>query len=724
MTKQTSRWTGDPKTQSSVSSKKCQPSSQPGAAQPSTSLQPPPVPPAKRTSRDAIVHHVPPPIVQAIQSNASFQLHVGQQETNGRRESTSWFSSVLIHLAALVIIALFLVPADYGGTGMHELVVRFGDGSDPGAGTSVAIDVGQDDATPQVVESSQQGEQKSAPSSGAKSGDSDQQDGNSKGGQEGPKGSFFGIETNGHEFVYILDMSGSMRGSRYQEAAQELVRSVNELTESQRFFVLLFSDHFLQMFGQQSRVPTTFAASLQNKDRLRRWVENAFQGGGTDPRAAVQLALQMNPSAIFILSDGEFKDPKKVKRRSLLMGDSADVFQIVRGKSKRTPIHAIAFEEPVACENMKRLSFMTGGKYTFIGDQDNTRAEQMLTAASDEMRTGNLRLAKELLQRTIDQYGNTDSGWDARERLARMVFDQVMRALKAGDVASSRGAINQIISNDPNAVVTEKYQLALIQQLKRLTSLEPPTKASVDASKLALELAAENPKSLIQREIVSGMMDDTYNQAVALVRQEELVDAFLLIDGFQKHYQSQAGSPKLTAMSKQLADEIVSRARRVKQTKGDEAYLEHLEALGRKTKGSPLQKSIAPMLASLAVSMAKGASSGLSGEAREARSKIAKELALQLGDPGLVKDAQLKATQNNLRARSMLKNALRAQQSGDFESAVKRYSVLVKAYPDTTAAESARAQLTVLKSRRRKVTSDEFNLEAMIRKNNSARASR
>ena len=49
------------------------------------------------------------------------------------------------------------------------------------------------------------------------------------------RGSFFGIEAGGHEFVYVLDVSGSMQGRRFDRASEELLRSVEQLGPHQRF---------------------------------------------------------------------------------------------------------------------------------------------------------------------------------------------------------------------------------------------------------------------------------------------------------------------------------------------------------------------------------------------------------------------------------------------------------------------------------------------------------
>ncbi|MGB7344146.1 MAG: hypothetical protein WBD20_08025 [Pirellulaceae bacterium] len=723
MSKHDSRWTGDPR------------------SQPKHSLPtPPPLPPGSQTPRDVVVHHEPPPIVASARrskrrtaksrkrltatARPAFDLQVAEHDPHGHRESASWFSSIVIHLIVFAIIALLLVPADYGAQGLHTLTITFGDGSDAGAGATVTIDAGEADEKPVAVPVTTDGAEPASSSTGAKQGDSKNDSGQKIGGPEGPSGSFFGIETTGHEFVYILDMSGSMRGSRYRRASQELVRSVNELTEGQKFYVILFSDRYLQMFNENNMTPHTVNATTENKQRLATWIESAFRGGSTDPRDAVRLALRMNASAIFMLSDGKFRDVKPSNSNSVFRNDNLDVFQIVQAARMGTPIQSIAFEEPVACENMKRLSVITGGKYRFVGNQDNDVAEVALGKASDAMRSGDLVLAETLLSSVIDDFGNTESGWDARQRLARMLFERASEPLRNGDVTAAAPAIDRIVEIDPNAIVTREFQKPLISELMKLVQQQPPTPQSLAAIELVSSLSKRFSDSEVHREIAQHMIEQTRTSTESLMIQNKFMEAFVGLDKCFMQFPAAQQDKRLKITHSQLFDRLVARARSIKSTQGDEAYLTHLRNLMAATKETSLNGPVSNMMRSLAVEMSKASRTGIDENAKAARLQIAQDLMKEIGDPTLMDEAERISTQNELRARNMLRTATRVESSGDIKSAMNRYSVLVKTYPNTVAATQAKARFVALRQQTLRTTDNgDLALQRMIRDANAAKQS-
>ena len=128
------------------------------------------------------------------------------------------------------------------------------------------------------------------------------------------RGSFFGAQAYGDEFVYVVDMSTSMgeRSSygrtRFEVARRELLRSINELKPSQKFCVFMFCYRTRVMFDQRPRM---LRATSSNKHRLAMWVKTLTLGAGTDPRLGTMMALRLKPDAIFLLSDGEFNGQAK-----------------------------------------------------------------------------------------------------------------------------------------------------------------------------------------------------------------------------------------------------------------------------------------------------------------------------------------------------------------------------------------------------------------------------
>ncbi|MBD3673449.1 MAG: hypothetical protein HUJ26_07970 [Planctomycetaceae bacterium] len=127
---------------------------------------------------------------------------------------------------------------------------------------------------------------------------------------------FFGASAEGNSFVFIVDISSSMQSafqddsfhgrppqtriSRWEKARRELLQSIKNLKPTQKFSVFLYSTG-MSSYPQTSRM---VSANTRNKMRLSRWVSSHHPGGGTDPRESIRRALEMEPDAIFFLTDG------------------------------------------------------------------------------------------------------------------------------------------------------------------------------------------------------------------------------------------------------------------------------------------------------------------------------------------------------------------------------------------------------------------------------------
>ena len=188
------------------------------------------------------------------------------------------------------------------------------------------------------------------------------------------KGSFFGAEAYGNEFVYVVDMSVSMGArseygqTRFRIACRELLRSIKELTPSQKFCVFMFCYRTRVMFDAQ---PIMLAATNANKQRVAQWINGLGLGAGTDPRYGAMLALRLKPDAIFLLSDGEFNG-REVNAHGIAGNPPIETL-LDRHRKSKVPIHTIAFEDMVSRKRMRRLAHGTLGTHRFVGhmsDQD------------------------------------------------------------------------------------------------------------------------------------------------------------------------------------------------------------------------------------------------------------------------------------------------------------------------------------------------------------------
>jgi Ca-activated chloride channel homolog len=120
------------------------------------------------------------------------------------------------------------------------------------------------------------------------------------------------------EYVFVLDVSGSMNGFPL-ETAKKLMRDLaNVLRPTDRFNVVLFAD------GAALFSPTSVAATQTNLERALRFVGRRDVGGGTELLAALQRAVAIPRQSgvsrsVVLVTDGYIEA-------------ESDVFDYVRGR--------------------------------------------------------------------------------------------------------------------------------------------------------------------------------------------------------------------------------------------------------------------------------------------------------------------------------------------------------------------------------------------------------
>ena len=208
---------------------------------------------------------------------------------------------------------------------------------------------------------------------------------------DGKSAKFFGMRAIGNKFVYVLDRSGSMayespdvadyKVSRFDVARIELMNSVESLRPHQEFYVVLFSTGMEQMFDRNALVPQPVKATPENKARLKYWLRYHNAYGGTDPRGSLKLAFKMNPDAIFMLSDGEFRDERND-------GNPLSIDITRKQVEEKSPIriNSIALEDDASKTNMEELSTVTGGQFKFVKVKDYI--SRMASSPAEFFRSG------------------------------------------------------------------------------------------------------------------------------------------------------------------------------------------------------------------------------------------------------------------------------------------------------------------------------------------------
>ncbi|HWB11100.1 MAG TPA: VWA domain-containing protein [Pirellulales bacterium] len=167
-------------------------------------------------------------------------------------------------------------------------------------------------------------------------------------GRLGRGASFYGVEAEGRKFVFVVDISGSMSGSRFRRARAELYQSIEKLHPDQSFYVVLFNSGATLMPSLGMA-----AASPANVQSVADWLKTVHCGGETNPAPALTVALAMKPDAVYLLSDGKF-DPA--------LAQTVSQFQIFQ----RIPVHTIGFASRKGEPMLKAISQVSGGTYRYV----------------------------------------------------------------------------------------------------------------------------------------------------------------------------------------------------------------------------------------------------------------------------------------------------------------------------------------------------------------------
>lgn len=189
-------------------------------------------------------------------------------------------------------------------------------------------------------------------------GDGDGGDGTGKG-----EVGFFGTRAKGKSFVFIVDCSGSMTTpttipqprqpftTRFLRARQELLSSLGQLTEDQRFYVIFYNHQTFPML-YPTPIQNMAPATKDHMDLAQGWIQNVVPGGGTDPRDAFRLALALRPEVIFFLTDGII--PRATRN-------------VAKENNKsRTKIHTVAFGLPDNQETLIGIARDNQGRFRFV----------------------------------------------------------------------------------------------------------------------------------------------------------------------------------------------------------------------------------------------------------------------------------------------------------------------------------------------------------------------
>jgi hypothetical protein len=110
--------------------------------------------------------------------------------------------------------------------------------------------------------------------------------------------SYYGLSIHAKRIVFVVDVSGSMRGPRLEAAQRELTQTIDKLPEATSLSLVAFSDRTVVWRKTLAR------ATPQTKQAARRFVYQLRAGGRTAAYDALEAAFRFDAEAFYFLSDG------------------------------------------------------------------------------------------------------------------------------------------------------------------------------------------------------------------------------------------------------------------------------------------------------------------------------------------------------------------------------------------------------------------------------------
>lgn len=172
---------------------------------------------------------------------------------------------------------------------------------------------------------------------------------------------FFGVESAGNRFIFVIDCSGSMADEgRYERAVYELTRSMDMLQTNHRFLVILYNSETYPMLDMTAHSIRMIPATRTNKNRVANWLKDQQPAALTLPMFAMRTSLALKPSTIYFLSDGEFHDGTIAMLEKFNVDDSST------GATK-IPINTITLGSTgMGAPMMKYIADLSGGRFRWV----------------------------------------------------------------------------------------------------------------------------------------------------------------------------------------------------------------------------------------------------------------------------------------------------------------------------------------------------------------------
>ena len=170
------------------------------------------------------------------------------------------------------------------------------------------------------------------------------------------------------ELVFIIDTSGSMEGVSVQQAKAALKLALGRLRPEDSFNIIAFNDTPKSLFRISRK------ASPERVSLAERFVDNLRAEGGTEMRAALELALLENASQL------EASEGSDLLRQVVFMTDGsvsneAELLRFIENQLGNSRLFTVGIGSAPNSYFMRKAAEFGRGSFTFISDLDETQTK-------------------------------------------------------------------------------------------------------------------------------------------------------------------------------------------------------------------------------------------------------------------------------------------------------------------------------------------------------------
>ncbi len=156
------------------------------------------------------------------------------------------------------------------------------------------------------------------------------------------------------DVILVLDISGSMSGTSIDQAKASLITALDGLTSIDRFNIIWFNDQTDRLFSK------AIAATTQNRNIAKRFIDRLEAGGGTEMLPALKLALSDQEEfsrfrQVIFLTDGN-------------ISNEAELFDVIDRQLGNNRLFTIGIGSAPNAYFMRKAANKGRGTFTYIGD--------------------------------------------------------------------------------------------------------------------------------------------------------------------------------------------------------------------------------------------------------------------------------------------------------------------------------------------------------------------